>query len=296
VAPTAHAARRLGSPPPARPPLEDVRTRVSTPSPHCRRSADTAVAVLLRMCALEQAPYWAWSAMTWVRILGATQAAFQAAHPPWVDRQVRHYLIAFAYLLDCFTDLLPLGNYKRLALAEKIFGPARIRAAVDRLATVLCGWGYQDADKGQAFPRILCEVLLVNRSPRLSDLSLAVLDGLRTTAHQEKRSHLFQLQRALAALGLMDAPAAPAVPRATVHGVSGTWIAWADRWESTATLTTSTRRHVRLCVLKAGRWLQVSRIRRSRSPQPGPASCAPGTSRRSIACTSATLPSAVGPA
>jgi integrase len=118
--------------------------------------------------------------------------------------------------------------------------------------------GYQDADKGQAFPRILCEVLLVNRSPRLSDLSLAVLDGLRTTAHQEKRSHLFQLQRALAALGLMDAPAAPAVPRATVHGVSGTWIAWADRWESTATLTTSTRRHVRLCVLKAGRWLQVA--------------------------------------
>jgi integrase len=238
-------------------PLADVRASVSTPGPHRRRSADTAVAVLLRTCAVEQSPYWAWSSATWVRILGATQAAFHAAHPPWVDRQVRHYLIAFAYLLDCFTDLLPLGNYKRLALAEKIFGPARIRAAVDQLATVLCGWGYQNAQTGRAFPRVLCEVLLVNRSPRLSDLSPVVLDRLRTTAHQEKHAHLFQLQRALAALGFMDAPDAPVVPRPIVQGVGATGIAWAHRWESTSTLTPSTRRHVRLCVLKAGRWLQV---------------------------------------
>jgi integrase len=238
-------------------PLEEVRASVSTPGPHRRRSADTAVAVVLRMCAVEQAPYWAWSAATWVRILGATQAAFHAAHPPWVDRQVRHYLIAFAYLLDCFTDLLPLGNYKRLALAEKIFGPARIRAVVDRLATVLGGWGYQNAENGRAFPRVLCEVLLVNRSPRLGDLSLAVLDGLRATAPQEKHSHLFQLQRALAALGLMDAPAAPVVPRLVVQGVAASWITWTHRWESTSTLTPSTRQHVRGCVLKAGRWLQV---------------------------------------
>jgi integrase len=238
-------------------PLEEVRASVSTPGPHRRRSADTAVAVVLRMCAVEQAPYWAWSAATWVRILGATQAAFHAAHPPWVDRQVRHYLIAFAYLLDCFTDLLPLGNYKRLALAEKIFGPARIRAAVDRLATVLGGWGYQNAEKGRAVPRVLCEVLLVNRSPRLGDLSRAVLDGLRTTAPPEKHSHLFQLQRALAALGLTAAPAAPAVPRLVVQGVAAAWITWTQRWESTSTLTPSTRQHVRGCVLKAGRWLQV---------------------------------------
>jgi integrase len=238
-------------------PLADVRAIVSTPGPHRRRSADTAVAVVLRMCAVEQTPYWAWSSSTWVRILGATQAAFHAGHPPWVDRQVRHYLIALAYLLECFTDLLPLGNYKRLALAEKVFGPARIRVAVDRLASVLCGWGYQDAQKGRAFPRVLCEILLANRSPRLRDLSAAVLDRLRTTAHQEKRTHLFQLQRALAALGFMDAPDAPVVLRPVVQGVSATWLAWADRWESTSPLTPYTRRHVRGCILKAGRWLAV---------------------------------------
>lgn len=187
-------------------PLADVLATLSTPSVDQCRRADAAVAAVLRMCAVEHSPYWAWSAPTWIRVLGATQAEFQAVHPPWVDRQVRHYLIALAYLLDCFTDLWRLGNYKRLALAEKIFGAARIRAAVDRLATVLDGWGYQDAQKGRAFPRVLCEIFLINRSPRLIDLTPAVLDGLRTTAHQEKRTRLFQVQRALAALGLMAAP------------------------------------------------------------------------------------------
>jgi hypothetical protein len=126
-------------------PLADVLGTLSAPTAHQRRSADTAIAAMLRMCAVERAPYWAWSSATWIRILGATQAGFHAAHPSWVDRQVRHYLIALAYLLDCFTDLWQLGNYKRLALAEKIFGVARIRAAVDRLASVLDGWGYQNA-------------------------------------------------------------------------------------------------------------------------------------------------------
>jgi integrase len=238
-------------------PLADVLGTLSAPTTHQRRSAETAVAAMLRLCAVERAPYWAWSGSTWVRVLGVTQAGFHAAHPPWVDRQVRHYLIALAYLLDCFTDLWQLGNYKRLALAEKIFGVARIRAALDRLTTVLGGWGYQDAQKGQAFPRVLCEIFLINRSPRLGDLTPAVLDALRTTARQEKRTQLFQVQRALAAVGLMPAPDAPVVPRAMIEGVAASWISWVQRWESTSTLTPSTRHHVRGCVLKAGRWLQV---------------------------------------
>ncbi|HEX2679977.1 MAG TPA: site-specific integrase, partial [Candidatus Dormibacteraeota bacterium] len=238
-------------------PLAEVRATLSTPGIHQRHSADTAVAALLRMCAHEQAPYWAWSASTWVRVLGATQPAFHAAHPSWVDRQVRHYVIALAYLLDCFTDLRRLGNYKRLALAAKIFGPRRIQAVVDRLATLLAGWGYQDAKEGRPFRRILCEILLINRSPRLSDLTPAMLHALRRTANRETRTRLFQLQRALAALGLMPAPESPVVPRHAVQGVAVAWIGWVDRWEATSTLAPATRHHVRRCVLKVGRWLHA---------------------------------------
>ncbi len=190
-----------------------------------------------------------------MRLLGATQRDFRAVQPAWVDRQTRHYLIALPYLLGCFTDLRPLGNYKRVALAEKVFGLARVQAIVTRVATVLCGWGYQNAQTGRAFPRILCETLLLNRSPRLHDLSPTLLDDLRRTAGPEKYSLLHQLQRALATLGVMDAPPAPVVPRPAVEGVPASWQGWGHRWETTSTLTAATRRHVRLCLLKAGRWL-----------------------------------------
>ncbi len=237
-------------------PLAAVRATWSTHSRHQRDRAEIAVAALLGACAVEQAPYWAWAAPTWVRILGATRRAFQAAHPPRIDRQARHYLIALAYLLDCFTDLGQLGYYNRRALAEKVFGPARVGAAVERLASVLNGWGYHDVRKGKAFPRALCEVLLANRSPRLSDLTPALLDELRRGATVNKRAQLFQLQRALVALGLMDRPTRVG-RRSIIEGVSATWLAWADRWESTSTLTPRARGHVRSDVLKAGRWLQV---------------------------------------
>jgi integrase len=236
-------------------PLAEARALVVSESPRQRRCADTAVAAILHRCTHESSAYWAWSMTTWVRILGATQRAFRAAHPAWVDRQVRHYLIALPYLLGCLTDLRPLGNYKRVALAEKVFGPARVADLIARVAGVLVGWGYLNAQTGRPFPRILCEVLLLNRSPRLHDLSPALLEDLRHTAGQEKHSLLFQLQLALAALGVMEAPAAPQAARPAVVGVSPTWHAWAQRWETTSTLAPASRRHVYLCLLKAGRWL-----------------------------------------
>jgi integrase len=236
-------------------PLADIRTIVLGQTRRQQRCADAAVAAILRECTRQQSAYWGWAPSTWVRILGATQRDFRAVHPVWVDRQTRHYLIALPYVLGCFTDLRQLGNYKRVALAEKVFGPARVQAIVTRVATVLDGWGYQNAQTGRAFPRILCETLLLNRSPRLQDLSPTLLDDLRHTAGREKHSLLHQLQRALAALGLMDAPPAPVVPRHVVAGVAPSWQGWAQRWETTSTLMAATRRHVRLCVLKAGRWL-----------------------------------------
>jgi hypothetical protein len=236
-------------------PLADARALVISESQRQRRCADAAVAAILRQCAHEGAAYWAWPLVTWVRILGATQRAFRAVHPAWVDRQVRHYLIALPYLLGCLTDLRPLGNYKRVALAEKVCGPTRVADTVARVAGVLVGWGYLNAQTGRPFPRILCEVLLLNHSPRLRDLSPALLDDLRRTAGHDKHSLLFQLQLALAALGVMDPPAAAVVPRPAVGGVSTTWQSWAHRWETTSTLAPASRRHVRLCLLKAGRWL-----------------------------------------
>jgi integrase len=236
-------------------PLADARAVFEARSHRQRRCADAAVAAVLRTCAIEGLAYWGWSVSTWVRVLGPTQADFRAAHPIWVDRQVRHYLIGLAYLLRCFTDLRRLGNFKRVPLAAKVFGPDRVRAAVERLDGVLRGWGYQDPKAGRAFPRILCEALLLNASPRLADLSVAFLDELRTTATAESHAGLFQLQRALAALGLMVPPVTALPTPQPVHGVDPTWRGWVQRWEATSPVARATRRHARLCLLKAGRWL-----------------------------------------
>lgn len=239
-------------------PLADACAVLAAATPRERGRATAAVAAVLRACQQEGAAFWGWPASTWVRLLGPTQTAFRAVHPPWVDRQVRHYLIGLPYVLRCFTDLRQLGNYKRMALAAKIFGPARVQAAVERLETVLRGWGYEASKPGGVFPRIVCEALLLNGSPRLADLSVPFLDALRTRATVESHAGLFQLQRALAALGLVAPPvlALPVPP--PVQGVDPTWVAGVERWATTTTLARATRRHTRTCLFKAGRWLAAA--------------------------------------
>jgi len=241
-------------------PLTDA-CAVLVDKPHSRqerRCAGAAVAAVLRRCRQEGTAFWGWPARTWVRILGSNQAAFRAAHPPGVDRQARHYLIGLAYVLRCVTDLRPLGNYRRMTLAIKVFGAARVRTAVDRLAGVLAGWGYQGARAGRAFPRIACEALLLNGSPRLADLSVPVLDALRRRAPAGTRAGLSQLQRALSALGMM-APPAPVRPSPQpVRGVDPTWAAWVERWAATTTVAHPTCRHTRVSLLNAGRWLAAA--------------------------------------
>jgi len=107
---------------------------------------------------------------------------------------------------------------------------------VEQLEAVLHGWGYAPSKPGGVFPRIVCEALLLNGSPRLADLSVPCLDALRRRAPAGTRAGLFQVQRALAALGLM-APPAPATrcPRPD-PGVDPTWAAWVERWATTTTV------------------------------------------------------------
>jgi hypothetical protein len=238
-------------------PLIDARAALDTPNRRFARCADAAVARLLRCCAQEGQSYWGFSAPTWVQVLGATQHDFQAAHPGWVDRTTRPYLMGLAYLLGCFTELRRLGTFKRLQLAEKVFGPERVRAALETLEGVLRQWGYQRSPHDAGFPRVVSEVLLWNASPRLGDLTPAVLDVLRTTPTLSREDHalLHQLERGLVALGLIAAVPAPRVAALPVEGVHATWQSWVERWEAGSPLTPRTRRHVRIGLLKAGRWL-----------------------------------------
>src|SRR6202008_418959 len=95
----------------------------------------------------------------------------------------------------------------------------------------------------------LCEVLLLNRSPRLEDLSLEVLEQTRqgNVAHYLK-TNLPLLSRALVSLGCLSHPLPLAVKDGERFGnhdaladVPSEWLIWCQRWHETSTLSPGTR-------------------------------------------------------
>jgi integrase len=220
--------------------------------------------MVLRQCALLGSAYWAWDATTWCRILGTTQQAFFAAHVPKpLCGGERHVLIAVAYLLRCFNDIPALGEVKRVALAEKIFGVERIAGTLQRVQTVTAGWGYRA--QCQPLMSLVAELFLIQQRPELESLSLELLESVRKRWQDSNyRSSLyFQLARALAALGIIagepkirNRSNRELARQARIAGVAQDWVAAVERWEATSTLAPRTRAHVRDSILKAGRWLQ----------------------------------------
>ena len=238
-------------------PLADARAALETRTRHARVSANAAVAAIVRYCALEGQAYWGWSSTTWVRLLGADQPSYMAAHPGWVDRQARGYLIGIAYVLGCVRDLRVCGHYKRLTIAGHVFGLSRVQAVLQRVERVLERWGYSPKEhvRGRPIIRVVCELLLHNGSPRLADLRATVFDELRVGVDPTTHAAFFQVQRAVAALGVLDPPEVPPAPAPLLVGVPTTWSTWVQRWEATSTLAFSTRRAARGVLLKIGRWL-----------------------------------------
>jgi len=237
-----------------------------------QRYKDVAVSTLLRTCQRENRAYWGWDSRTWTRVLGPTQAAFYQEHGAQVEAGARQYMIAAAYLLDRPVDLWALGDFKREALARKIFGHELVEKAVSAILGVLQGWGYSTTG-ATALGATLCELLLLNRSPHLQDLTAEYLEAFRSQVDsKERRARVYDVGRALAALGILASPlptapyASPAPnasarpphssPEVTIDQVHPEWRGWVERWESTSTLTRYTRRHVGNCLLKVGRWLQ----------------------------------------
>lgn len=227
---------------------------------------DIAIAALLRTCLREQRSFWGWDGQTWSRVLGADQTQFFQEHGVQMDSAARQYMTAAAYLLDCPVDLRALGDFKRECLARKIFGYKAVTEAVAAVVGVLHGWGYSAA-RTTAHAATLCELLLFNRSPYLSDLTADYLEEARRAVPNQRRACIYDVGRALAALGFLAEPLPTAPSRSgasrdrpvypAVDGVDPEWGRWVERWESTSTLTRSTRCNIRICLLKAGRWLHV---------------------------------------
>jgi integrase len=226
---------------------------------------DMAVAAILRACYRENRSFWGWDSQTWSRVLGTDQARFLKENGPPTDSGARQYMIAAAYLLDCPVSLRDLGDFKRECLASKVFGQQAVNAAISAVNDVLRGWGYAATTSHTA---TVCELLLFNRSPYLQDLTPDYLDESRYGVSIARRACIYAVGRALAAMGIINDPLPVASsgsresPDRSVDSTSDDvhpeWYGWVKRWENTSTLTRSTRRGIRISLLKVGRWLKAN--------------------------------------
>lgn len=221
-----------------------------------------AVFSLLVECINADSTFWAWDADQWVAVIGEHSRAFTARHAATIGHDVRLIIAAMAILLDCFDSsevLQRIGPFRRRALAEKVFGKEPVNAAVEEITAPLRQWGY--VVQGTVLSAT-CDALLRNRSPRLADLNAEILDDLRQSCGHAKRTGYYQLAKALAALGYLDAqlPLASSTSgfqrEDLTHGVEPAWAEWVERWTATSTL--KGRRDTRHHLYKMGRWLRVN--------------------------------------
>ena len=85
---------------------------------------------------------------------------------------------AAAYLLCGFDSVHKLGERRFIyyGLAIRVFGRECIRRLFAEVEGMLVEWGYRDRTARIYVPRAMCAALITNRSPRLEDLTVEVLE------------------------------------------------------------------------------------------------------------------------
>ena len=204
--------------------------------------------------------------------------------PGWADDAVRPYLVAFAYLLGGFTAFHQLGTFNRLTLARRVFGRDGVDGEIGRIRTVLDGWGYRPAATPTAAPDGPCQALLLNRSPRLEDLTTGVFARLRRLRPPGRRAATPSRDAAgRCSLGYCDPPVRTGWhPRPGIGGPSRVG-RLGRAWHATSTLTPrSAATSAPSWPRQAGGW--PPRNPRSPSRRSGPGRPARPGSRRWTGC------------
>lgn len=169
-------------------------------------------------------------------------------------------IIAVAYLLCEFNDTACFDRVRRFELCTKVFGCEPVELAIKRMREACAIWRVLPQTVRRLRP-LLCMALLINRSPRLDDLTVTVLENLRQReSSQESKLSVVTLSRILVNLGIIINPLEPlnAGSRArfkalqpdewlespeVLNGISPEWAGWCQRWRRTTTLARRTRRN-----------------------------------------------------
>jgi integrase len=170
--------------------------------------------------------------------------------------------MAVSYLLSNFAALRSIPSLLRPYFARMVFGEERVNAIIKKVNDELLCWGYTDRLTAYQVPRALCQVILINRSPLLEDLTTEVLVQVRDNGLPRLlNTALVAISRALTALGFIEEPLKERIApqpfdrlRRT-DGISKEWLDWIQRWRQTSTYAPRTRTSISNNLLRVGRWL-----------------------------------------
>ncbi len=187
-------------------PLQDVFTMTHLSPNIC---PDTVRVLIVEMYRRGKT-FWAWSEKEWMDIIGPSYTAFARRYGRRYgvgQHPARRELPVLAYLLCSLADIDPLlGPFAIAPIARKVFGHETIDAHVQQLTAALGAWGYREKNHHD-FIACLCYLLLRNHSPQLEDLHLEFLETVnQTCTFPCVRGYLFQVSRALFALGIISRP------------------------------------------------------------------------------------------
>src|SRR2546429_4914521 len=227
-------------------PLEDVCTHIELQ----RNYWANLKAMVLRDVAARGRSYWGWTEDEWI------ESIREAGHE-------KPSVASVAYLLCEFNALHRLGrrNFLFHGVAYRVFGRKRMDTLFAEVREMLLHWGYRTRMAAVYVPRVVCELLVTNRSPHLEDLTLELFETVeRRRASPMSTWCLAALSKILAVRGIIPAPIMrmnkprPANPRLK-EGVPEQWIQAAKYWYENGTRSPRLRRADYYFLLCVGRWL-----------------------------------------
>jgi hypothetical protein len=236
-------------------PIRDVLALRPSLSAH---TIQATTILLIRAMQRQHAPFWAWTTDVWIDLLTIPQTPRQRQR----QASSRQNLAIIAYLLCHVRDVHAAGGWDYVPLARSIFGAPAIDATISTMLQELARWGYGAQLSKQTVPKVLCQVLLVNGSPQLTDLTAAAFQ----TVYQQGLARPSQLgvlrmSRVLASLGILPeqigtyTTGTSHTPRfdqdATVD-VPPAWLAWCQRWYATSTRSRRSRKSDYSKLLRVG--------------------------------------------
>lgn len=215
------------------------------------------IKILIAEMRTRHSSYWAWGAADWGQII-STNISFSRRYG---YTGIRQQLIAFCSLISGVFDLRAYGTFFARRLARLLFGAAVVEQVEMRVCEEVQRIGYAASRCKDRLPNALCQALIVNRSPRLEDLTPAVLEKVRRECVAVTvKEDMLALSRVLVHLGIISHPLDPR--RGTIRNdeetalrVPAEWESWLKRWRETSTLSSSTRKGHFYCLMKTGRWL-----------------------------------------